>query len=127
MLHPSRVFTLVLLSVGLASPSLAGMKRDIADCSASNRVRAAAACTRVMNSGRLPRRQFYIGYFNHGAAYRKGGNNKRALADFNRVVKLRPSFAKAYYVLRSPSMISALWTILLPIWTATSYSSLRTG
>jgi len=98
MLNQSRVFTLVLLSVGLASPSLAGMKRDIADCSASNRARGAAACTRVMNSGRLPRRQFYIGYFNRGAAYRKGGNNKRALADFNRVVKLRPSFAKAYYV-----------------------------
>lgn len=98
MLNQARVITLVLLFAGLASPSFAGMKRDIADCNTSSRTRGAAACTRVMNSGRLPRRQFYIGYFNRGAAYRKGGNNKRALADFNRVVKLRPRFAKAYYL-----------------------------
>ena len=97
MLSQVRVFTLVFLSVGLASPSLAGMKRDIADCNASNRVRGAAACTRVMNSGRLPRRQFYIGYYNRAASYRKAGKNRRALSDLNRVVKLRPRFAKAYY------------------------------
>ena len=98
MLSQSRVFTLVVLSVGLASPSLADIKRDIADCNASHRVRGAAACTRVMNSGRLPRRQFYIAYYNRGAAYRKAGKNKRALVDLNRVVRLRPRFAKAYYI-----------------------------
>jgi tetratricopeptide (TPR) repeat protein len=97
MLSQSPIFTLLLLSVGLVSPSFAGMKKDIADCNASDRVRGAAACTRVMNSGRLPRRQFYISYFNRAGAYRKSGDNRRALADLDRVVQRRPRFAKAYY------------------------------
>lgn len=97
MLSQSRIFTLLLLSVGLVSPSFAGMKKDIADCNASDRVRGAAACTRVMNSGRLSRRQFYISYFNRAGAYRKSGDNRRALADLDRVVQRRPRFAKAYY------------------------------
>lgn len=97
MLNLFRGLSFIFLSVGLASQSLAGMKQDLADCNTSHPAHGAAACTRVMKSGRLPRPQFYIGYFNRAGAYRKAGKNKRALADLNRSVKLRPRFAKAYY------------------------------
>ncbi len=59
---------------------------------------SAAACTRVMNSGRLPSEQFYIGYFNRGSGYRRAGDFDKALADFNKVVKLKPAFARGYHM-----------------------------
>ena len=93
----SRILILVLSAFGLVSPSLAGMKSDLSNCIAADRPASAAACTRVINSGRLPRNQFYIGYFNRGSAYQNAGKSKRALADFNRVVNRRPKFARGYF------------------------------
>ena len=55
-------------------PSFAGMNEDLADCAAAKGRESANACTRVMDSGRLPRDEFYIGYFNRGAGYRKAGD-----------------------------------------------------
>lgn len=87
----------LLLLAGLASPVFAGMDDDLANCTAAKGRDSADACTRVMNSGRLPREQFYIGYFNRGAGYRKAGDLDAALADFNRVVSLNPDFARAFH------------------------------
>jgi tetratricopeptide (TPR) repeat protein len=49
-----------------------------------------------MNSGRLPREQFYIGYFNRASAYRRAGDFDKALADLDKVVKLNPDFAPGW-------------------------------
>lgn len=87
----------VLLPLAFAAPAAAGMRQDLARCTAAKGQSSAAACTRVMNSGRLPDEQFYIGYFNRGSAYRTAADFKKALADFNRVVKLKPRFARGYH------------------------------
>src|SRR5665648_349277 len=57
---------------------------------------AAAACTRVMDSGRLPREQMDIGFFNRGSANRRAGDFSKAVADFTKVLELKPGFARAY-------------------------------
>lgn len=85
----------VIATVGLSTPAAAGMRQDLANCTAAKGARSAVACTRVMNSGRLPRSQFYIGYFNRGSAYRRAGNAGDALEDFDRVLRLKPGFARA--------------------------------
>ena len=84
-------------SVASAAPALAGMSQDLADCPNPNRPDSAAACTRVLSSGRLPKSQFFIAYFNRGWAFRQAGDNARARADFETVLKLNPRYASAFY------------------------------
>jgi tetratricopeptide (TPR) repeat protein len=87
-----------IAAIGHSAPAAASMRQDLSSCTAAQGRPSAAACTRVMNSGRLPRNQFYIGYFNRGASYRRAGDLDKALADFNRVVALRPQFSRGYHV-----------------------------
>jgi tetratricopeptide (TPR) repeat protein len=88
----------VLVTVGFSTSASAGMSQDLASCTAAEGRSSAAACTRVMNSGRLPREQFYIGYFNRGSGLHQAGDSHRALADFNKVVKLKPRFARGFHM-----------------------------
>jgi tetratricopeptide (TPR) repeat protein len=102
MQHPTRfswhviATAALILPAAFSSPSVAGMRQDLKSCTAAQGRAATAACTRVMNSGRLPRKQFYIGYFNRGSAYRRAGDSNRALADFNRALKRKPGFVRGY-------------------------------
>lgn len=73
------------------------MQQDLANCTAAKGLNSAAACTRVMNSGRLPNAQFYIGHFNRGSGYRRAGEFQKALSDFQKVVSLKPRFARGYH------------------------------
>ena len=66
-----------LLVALMATSASAGMSDDLSSCTAAKNRAAAAACTRVMDSGRLPREQMYIGYFNRGSAYRRAGDFPR--------------------------------------------------
>ena len=45
-----------------------------------------------MDSGRLPREQMYIGYFNRGIAFRRAGDFDKAVSDFTKVLELKPGF-----------------------------------
>jgi tetratricopeptide (TPR) repeat protein len=85
-----------LLLVVMATGVQAGMSQDLASCTAAKNRAAAAACTRVMDSGRLPRAQMYIGHFNRGTAYRRAGDFDQAVSDFSKVLELKPGFARAY-------------------------------
>jgi len=102
MQHPTRLswyaiaVAALILPGAFSSPGVAGMRQDLNSCTAAQGAASAAACTRVMNSGRLPRAQFYIGYFNRGSAYRRAGDTNRALADFNRVLKRKPGFVRGH-------------------------------
>jgi predicted Zn-dependent protease len=87
----------VLTALCLAAPAHAGMKSDLANCPGGLGSKSAKACTRILKSGRLPKKQFYIAYYNRGWAYRNAGDYKRAQRDFDRVVKLNRNFAEGYY------------------------------
>jgi Tfp pilus assembly protein PilF len=89
--------SLVPLAVTFATPCLAGMTQDLADCTAADRKTSAAACTRVMESGRLPRAQFYIGHYNRGWSYFNAGDYDKALADFDSSIKYNPGYADTYF------------------------------
>jgi len=88
----------LLVPLVVATPVYAGMTQDLASCTAAEGQGSAAACTRVMRSGRLPRGQFYIGHFNRGSSYRQAGDLTKALADFNQVVALKPHFSRGYHM-----------------------------
>jgi Tfp pilus assembly protein PilF len=81
----------------LASPAMAGMTQDLEDCTAADRKTSADACTRVMNSGRLPREQVYIGYFNRAWSYFNAGAHEKALADFDKSITSNPAYADTYF------------------------------
>jgi tetratricopeptide (TPR) repeat protein len=85
------------LPLGLLSPVVAGMTEDLAGCTAAQGQASADACTRVMNSGRLPDEQRYIGRFNRGMGYHHAGDYVEALVDFNAALKLNPRFARGYH------------------------------
>lgn len=96
----SRLFRrarLTLCFALLATPAMAGMTQDLADCTAADRKTSADACTRVMNSGRLPREQVYIGHFNRAWSYFNAGNFEKALADFDKSVAANPAYADTYF------------------------------
>ncbi|MCB1519184.1 MAG: tetratricopeptide repeat protein [Hyphomicrobiaceae bacterium] len=90
-----------LIFLGLAfclaphgSVAHAGMKKDLADCPNPKSAASATACTRILASGRLPKEQHYIAYYNRAWAHRLAGRNDQALADYGRARALRPSFPK---------------------------------
>ncbi len=85
-----------LLVALMATTAQAGMSQDLASCTAARDRAAAAACTRVMNSGRLPDQQMYIGHFNRGTAYHRAGDFTKAISDFTKVLELKPDFTRAY-------------------------------
>ena len=86
-----------LAAFSLAAPCHAGMKTDLANCTGGLGGKGAKACTRILKSGRLPKKQLYIAYYNRGWAYRNAGDYKRALRDFNRVLELNRRFADGHY------------------------------
>lgn len=98
VLATAYMVAVIVATVGLSTQASAGMSQDLKSCTAAEGRNSAAACTRVMNSGRLPREQFYIGYFNRGSGYRRAGDFDKALADFKKVVTLRPKFARGYHM-----------------------------
>lgn len=80
-----------------AQAAFAGMTQDLSDCTAADRKTSAAACTRVMNSGRLPESQFYIGYYNRAWAHFSQGNYEKSLADFDKSLSYNSTYADTYY------------------------------
>src|SRR5262245_44647381 len=92
-----RFVGLALLPIAGSVPAHAGMKQDLADCTAADRATSAAACTRVMNSGRLPNEQFYLGHYNGGWSYLNSNDYDKALADFDKSIKFLSSYADTYF------------------------------
>ena len=55
-----------LLAALMATTAAAGHEPGPVELHRSEEPRCRRGCTRVMDSGRLPREQMYIGYFNRG-------------------------------------------------------------
>ncbi|WP_439394981.1 tetratricopeptide repeat protein [Bradyrhizobium sp. PMVTL-01] len=66
---------------------------DATRCSREAGDVAIAACTRAINSGAG---QPSINYNNRGLAYRRKGENDRAIADYTEALRLNPKYAIAY-------------------------------
>jgi tetratricopeptide (TPR) repeat protein len=92
-----KLASVVVCAGAYATPGFAGMDKDLADCTAADRKTSADACTRVMNSGRLPKNQFYIGHFNRASAYFFAANYEKALADFDKSIDYNPGYADTYH------------------------------
>jgi len=88
---------LVAMAIAWPTPGRAGMTEDLADCTAADRKTSADACTRVMNSGRLPKEQFYIGHFNRGWSYFHDREYDKALADFDSSLGNNADYADSYF------------------------------
>jgi tetratricopeptide (TPR) repeat protein len=80
-----------------AQAAFAGMTQDLSDCTAADRKTSAAACTRVINSGRLPESQFYIGYYNRAWSHFSQGDYDKSLADFDKSLSYNSTYADTYY------------------------------
>lgn len=93
----SLFLSLMAGAAALATPAFAGMTQDLDDCTAADRKTSADACTRVMNSGRLPREQFYIGHYNRGWSYFNDGAYDKAIADFDKSISNNPGYADTYF------------------------------
>jgi lipoprotein NlpI len=55
------------------------------------------SCSRAIASGRLSSSKLATALYNRGIAYQDRGDFDRAIADFDRVVELRPDTSKAFY------------------------------
>ena len=99
----TRVLTIGILAgisaALLSGPALAGIRADLKSCTAASGVKSANACTRVLKSGRLPKKQHYIGYYNRGWAYRNAGDLKKALRDFKTASRYYRGYADTHYSL----------------------------
>ena len=69
-----------LVLAAAIAPAHAGMQNDLALCTAAEGRPSAAACTRVMNSGRLRDEDIRIGYYNRADSYEKAGDFDKATA-----------------------------------------------
>lgn len=96
----SRAFfitTSTIVAMTLSMPSYAGIQKDLSSCTAGRDLKSASACTRILKSGRLRKKERYIAYYNRGWAYRNSGDYTSALRDFNIAIKLNRNFAQSYY------------------------------
>lgn len=85
----------LVFMTALIEPGFAAMGEDLSDCAATNRPASVAACSRVLSSGRLPKDQFYIGFYNRGWAHFYAGAFDKAEEDFELSGRHNPRFADA--------------------------------
>ncbi len=56
-----------------------------------------AACTRLIEGGRLAPGNLAIAYYNRGNGYNGKREYARAIADFTKAIELKPDYGVAYY------------------------------
>lgn len=90
----------LLIAAGpLASPALADFDEDKRICSSEDSDQGAKiidACTRQIESGRWQGRNLAFTYNNRAEGYRVLDELDKAIADYDRAIKLYPQYAKAY-------------------------------
>ena len=103
LLHALALAALILPAVLSLDARLAGVRADDeADCSKGSGDTVIRGCSRIIKSGRMfgtpiSKEHLALIYKNRGEAYRKKGLYDRAIADYDKAIKLTPKYAYAYY------------------------------
>ena len=85
------VAALTILSVMSLDARLAAVQADyVNDCVKARGDIAIRACTRAIKSGRWKGRNLAWAYSNRGLAYQRKGEHDRAIADYDKAIKLQP-------------------------------------
>src|SRR5690348_18514009 len=88
------------LVAACASPAAtAAQTRDLRDCATQTQSLAdqrIAACTKLLNSGRLKGKPLGVTYGLRGLAYLDRGDVPHAIGDLNNAIQIAPDFAPAY-------------------------------
>ncbi|HXP74816.1 MAG TPA: tetratricopeptide repeat protein [Stellaceae bacterium] len=87
-----------IAALSVVEPSLAGTLgpwRECADGAGISRDLQIAACTAVINSRHAAKAQLPSAYYNRGHAYAEKSQPIRALADFERAIRLKPNYPEA--------------------------------
>jgi tetratricopeptide (TPR) repeat protein len=84
---------LLALAPAAPSPQESGDKRLWADCSNEGDVgydRSTAACTTLIESGRVRGKDLGTAYYNRGTGHSRQGRESLSIADFNEAIRLNP-------------------------------------
>jgi lipoprotein NlpI len=88
------------LGIALALPAHAQVQEQIDQCVNKAYVYSAdvmiAACTSVIQSGKLSGQQLASAFNNRGIAYNRKGDYEHAIADYNEAISLDPNHVSAY-------------------------------
>src|SRR6478735_10618624 len=88
-----------IVCTGTAAWSQAPKLTDIEQCNASDRTPPdlqISGCTAVIESTTRTPQMLAVAYNNRGNAHFKTGNYDQALQDYDRSIKINPSYAKAF-------------------------------
>src|SRR5262249_12709649 len=90
------VFAFVLFMHGV--PPAAAQSSDGATCASSDTTPAIAACTRLLTQSNLSAQDRATAYRYRGLAYRRTGDNDRAIRDYDEAIRLDPKNAVTYNI-----------------------------
>lgn len=82
-----------ILFVPSTQQAFAASNPDAKACDSSDPAVRIAGCTRLINSGRVPKRLLADVYYQRGQGYSLAGRNDEAIADFSRSLAERPTLA----------------------------------
>jgi lipoprotein NlpI len=94
-----RMLAIALALIGGFSLEAASQEQDVQKvCSGASPDMNAiiAACTKLIGSGKLTNDESSRVLNNRGAIYSMKGDKNRAIADFNKAIRLRPDYASAF-------------------------------
>ena len=83
--------------LSFAGAAQAASQQDRDDCDKASGDKAIAACTRVVQDQGESAKARATAYFSRGVRYQHNGDNDRAIATFNEVIRLDPKDALAYF------------------------------
>ena len=96
MMRHLRLLPLIVMFFVIVGPVSRALADDLATCRDANGDVAIAACTRSISSARLHGHNLALEYNDRGFHYASKGDYDRAIADYNKAIRLDPKFVLTY-------------------------------
>jgi tetratricopeptide (TPR) repeat protein len=90
-----RLLLLVLLLLAPAT-AFAQQAKDWEACNSDNDKEAIPACTRLIRTAKLSKKDFAAAYYNRGLSHRRLGEDDKALADYSKALEYDPNDPEIY-------------------------------